>query len=329
MEIIERAFNENIWSSNIFKRYFDNLNCIFLDIETTGISSEQNKVILAGILENKGSSFVIRQYFAEKKEEEKEILELIIEVLSKAHIIINYNATSFDIPFLNRRFQKNNIPFSIGSYCSFDLHKIIKKYGFITLPDYKLKTIEKYMGIERTDTISGQESIDIYNEYIKNKDTVLKEKILAHNFEDVYFLTKLLPILSKMDLHKIMFENCRYINTDMNCKIIIKKSVLKKHFLQVEGICTGKNSDYTAFFCGYEIQFSSEKNEFLLKIPLYEGNNSQYLLLNDLDFHYNKQISYTQTPEDVLIIKNGDQINHTEINSFLDVLLPYIFDKVL
>ena len=67
-----------------------------------------------------------------------------------------------------------------------DILKIIKPFKEkLSLPDFKLKTIEKYLGIYREDTISGKESVQLYNEYVSSNCNKLKDKILLHNYEDI------------------------------------------------------------------------------------------------------------------------------------------------
>ena len=69
MEIIEKKINSNHIESSIISSYFNDFNYCFIDIETTGLSSERNKVILVGIL-TKDNFY---QFFAENREEEKRI----------------------------------------------------------------------------------------------------------------------------------------------------------------------------------------------------------------------------------------------------------------
>lgn len=324
MEVIERKFNESFFVSNIFQSYMDHLNCVFLDIETTGLNAEFNKVILIGVVKIQQDALIATQFLAEEKDEEKKILESLAHILKNTHVIYNYNASSFDIPFLNKRFQKNNISFYIPKYSSFDLYKMIKTYEYVQLPDYKLKTVEKFLGIQRSDMISGKESIALYNQYIDSYDPNLKEKILKHNLEDIYYLTKVITRLNKYDIHKMMFENSRYLKKDLTKKTIISKSSLKKSKLYVEGFCLDKDCDYKTYNYGYNFTYEHHTNRFFLEIPLYKKEIYSYMFLPDFDIAYKKVVSQPHISDNILLVKEKDAINYREINSFIGVLIYHL-----
>lgn len=327
LEVIRNIYDEAFFVSNLFNDYIGHLNYAFLDIETTGINAEHNKVILIGIMEVADNQLSITQFFTDHKSEEIEILEKAAEMLKNIDCIINYNATSFDIPFLNKRFLKNNIYYTIPNYASFDLYRIIKNYGYIRLQDYKLKTVEKYIGINRKDTISGKESIQLYNLYEKTGDHSLKEQILQHNLEDIYYLAKILPIIKKYDLHKIIFENSRYIKTNDTERAIITQSKIKKSQLIINGKCFNKERDYSAFTPAYDYKYTNSTNIFTLNIPLYVERELLYIVLSDFGIPHKKIIPLPHIPDDILIIKENDTINYMEINSFLATLIKHLYKQ--
>ncbi len=325
MEIHEKIIPEKLYISKVFDEYMGHLNCVFLDIETTGINPEINKVILVGLIIIKNNALTSKQLFAEKKEDEKHLLSRLSEILDESDIIINYNGNSFDIPFLNKRFEKNGIFFSIPKHVSFDLYRIIKNYGYVKLNDYKLKTIEKFLGINRTDTISGKDSITLYNKYLNTKNPIYKEKICLHNYEDIYSLTKVLPIINKYDFHKITFENPRYLKTDKgHQKTIVKENIIKKERLIVNGLCHSKKKDNAFFTYSYDYKFSSKAKEFSLQIPLYKKNDLLYLSLKDFDFIYEKRMPLPHIPPHILTVKENGAINYMEINWFINDLISHL-----
>lgn len=58
------------------------------------------------------------------------------------------------------------------------------------------KSIEAFLGIDREDKYSGGELINVYYEYLAQKDAEKLSLLLTHNYEDVLGMTKLLSILS-------------------------------------------------------------------------------------------------------------------------------------
>lgn len=317
MDIINKTYNETFCFSKLLKSYFKDIKCAFLDIETTGINANQNKVILIGVMVICHNQLTIHQVFADHKEEEEQLLRHSIDLLESIDIFLNYNASAFDIPFLNKRFSLNKIAYQIPKYKSFDLYKMIKKYGYNLLPNYQLKTVEQFLGIQRTDTLSGKDCIENYNLYEKNKDVRLKEKILLHNREDIYYLSKILPLLNKYNIHQIMFENSRYINND----IIIIQSSIKKYKLIINGILKNLSQDYTVYEHAYSFNYEHEAQAFTLSIPLYKKENLYYLSLSDLNICYQKKIPSPDVSDDYIIVKKNNEINYLEVNSFIDTFI--------
>ncbi|MGL5507026.1 MAG: ribonuclease H-like domain-containing protein, partial [Paraclostridium sp.] len=164
-------------------------NHIVFDIETTGLNSKYCKVILIGALYIEDSKTIIKQFFALSQDSEINILSEFIDLIKSFDYHITFNGITFDIPFLNYRFKKHNIDYEIDKYKDIDILRLIKPYKeHLSLSDCKLKTLEKYLGIERDDTISGKESVELYKEFEKTQDIHLKEKILLHNYDDIYYL---------------------------------------------------------------------------------------------------------------------------------------------
>ncbi len=320
MDIIKKIYKEELFLSKLFKEYLNGLRCAFFDIETTGINANKNKVILMGIMIVDHKEMTVHQVFADTKKEEAQLLEHTVSLLQDIDVIFNYNASAFDIPFVNKRLSVHGIDYQIPKYKSFDLYKIIKKYGYNILADYKLKTVEQYMGIQRTDDLSGKDCVDSYNLYEKNKDLQLKEKILLHNLEDIYYLSKIFPLLNKYDIHRIMFENHRYVTKD----IIITQSKIKKHELTVQGITYGLPQDYTAYGQAFSFIYDQRTQQFNLSIQLYKKETIFFISLSDFEMPYRKRISQPYVSDDYIIVKQDEAINYAEINSFINVLILHL-----
>lgn len=180
-----------------------NHNICFLDIETTGLNSKYAYVYLIGILnyDYKANSYKLIQYFAEDKNEEIQILNAFVNDFDPDSLIITYNGDTFDIPFLKTRLQKYNITFEFK--VTKDIYKdILKNKIYLNLDNYKLKTIETFLGINRSDTYTGLECIEFYKEYLITKSDDLLGKILKHNYEDIYYLPQILHMYDVLEDRK-------------------------------------------------------------------------------------------------------------------------------
>ena len=104
MKIIEKILSENL--------PIDNDTFIF-DIETTGLNPRFCKIILIGLLYNCQDKTIIKQFFAENENDEKELLTNFIEEIYHFKNHITFNGLAFDIGFINYRLKKHNIDFNL------------------------------------------------------------------------------------------------------------------------------------------------------------------------------------------------------------------------
>lgn len=262
MEVITKTIDNLI---DIPKNHF------VFDIETTGLSPKYCKVILIGVLYNLNNKTIIKQYFAESEEEEKDLLLKFINDIKTFDHHITFNGVSFDIPFLNSRFNSNDIDFSIDKCDDIDILRIVKPFKEkLSLSDCKLKTIEKYMGIQREDTISGKESVELYKNFVISKDISLKEKILLHNYEDIYYLGKIYNIKNIID------KSLDYIDiniNNLNYKVLLSKYKITKSVLHLNFISRKKfELPLNIFRDTYTI--STEENILNIFINLNKGIDS-------------------------------------------------------
>lgn len=224
-------------------------NQYIFDIETTGLSPKFSKVILIGIVYNEGNNTVITQFFAHNVSEEEELLLAFIDVVKNFDSHITFNGVSFDIPFLNYRLNKHNIDFSLSKDVDIDILRCIKPFKErLSISDCKLKTVEKYLDIHRCDTISGKESVDMYKDFEETGDISLRDKILLHNYDDIYYLGVIFDridlIENKLNPLYVDFNGCR---TSLILKSFkFDKDILKVEFVTFNGVmpCVDIYEDY-------------------------------------------------------------------------------------
>lgn len=246
-------------------------NHFVFDIETTGLSPKYCSVILIGVLFNISNQTIIKQFFAEDESEERELLSTFINEISSFEKHITFNGITFDIPFLNVRFVKNGINFSLCKDDDLDILRLIKPYKEkLSLSDCKLKTLEKYMGIYRDDNISGKESVELYKEYISSKSLELKSKILLHNYEDIFYLGHLSKIQTiienKLNLIQIDTSN-------LSLKILPHSFKLSNNKLTMKyNIFSGNSNDIMIYKDDYNIL--SDNKFITLSISINKGRDS-------------------------------------------------------
>ena len=271
MEIITKTLDELI---DIPPNYF------VFDIETTGLNSKYCKVILIGILFNKDNKTIIKQFFANSENDEKELLLNFINFIKHYKNHITFNGLTFDIPFLNSRLKKYNINFSLSKNDDIDILKVIRPFKEnLSLSDCKLKTIEKYLGIYREDTISGKESVNLYKEYSATQEDTLKDKILLHNYEDVYYLGKIFKI---KDILKEKLNILSIITDKVHLDLVPISLKISKNILSIKyNLFEGTLFNIDIYNDNYSI--ISDENNIILNIHLNKGIDSN----NNIILFYN------------------------------------------
>lgn len=290
MKIIEKRIDIN--EKNIPN------NSIFLDIETTGFNRTFNQIYLMGTLAKEGENYIFRQYLTNSKADEKELLKLNIDLINKYESVITFNGDNFDLPYIQRRAKKHQLDFEYRSLNSLDIYREIKNKTFLLdLENHKLKTIEKYLGIEREDTFSGGELIQLYYDYIAG-DKKLEDVLLRHNKEDVINMPKLFRIFPVIEeRNKILIEDYVFNLEEIN---------LNKNELAIKGT----SNISKAYFNLYSTELKIIDYNFDLKAIVKEENYNEkfkciYIEKNGMNLkcHYD-----CRSPDEILLLKYDKEI---------------------
>lgn len=172
-------------------------DCLFFDIETTGFAVRTTHVYLIGCIFHSGQQWMCTQWFAQTHEEEKEVIAAFFHFMQNYKVLIHFNGEGFDIPYLRQKAELLHITPHFEHLISIDLFRVVSSCKkFLKLENYKQKSIEKFLGVEREDQYNGGELINVYTEYQKTQDSEAYHLLLLHNSDDISGLTCLLPILT-------------------------------------------------------------------------------------------------------------------------------------
>ncbi len=218
--MITRDFSLEEMPAYAFEDY-DISRLVFFDIETTGFAADSTYLYLIGCAYYKEHSFHLIQWFSEDIREEAALITSFFEFIQDYDILLHYNGTGFDIPYIQRKCGILGLTYSFDSVVSIDLYKKISPYKKIfRLNNYKQKTIETFLNINRTDPFSGGDLIQVYQSYLGKKSVellrskrnpgtifetpseaeILLRQLLLHNEDDLRGLILISPILSYVDL---------------------------------------------------------------------------------------------------------------------------------
>lgn len=255
-------------------------NYIILDIETTGLSSKYTEVILVGLIYYKSKDWYITQIFCDHPAEESELLIKLIDYIGDESILITYNGHAFDLPFLNARYKHHGIDFEFSLVKHFDLYRVVRaSKKALGLSNYKLKTIEQFLDINRQDQISGKESVDLYYQYIEYLREDLRETILLHNYDDIKYMIPTLCILNHIPEEIIE----KYYPFKFNHKS--QSLYLLDYIQQNSSIIISLSGDNMRKKYEYHQDYTLEINKDIkIEIPIFAIDQRYFIDVDLLDF---------------------------------------------
>ncbi len=274
-------------------------DCVFLDIETTGLSSEHSYIYLVGVayFNSSDSSYEIKQWMISSPSEEKEMLNDVISFISQYKTLIHFNGNSFDLPFITSRCKANAIDCNFDSFEGIDIFRRVSSLKhFLKLDNCKQKSIELFLGIERDDTYSGKDLIKVYREYTESGSEELEKLLLLHNHDDMLGMLSILPILNYSDL----FQGELYVKKVQTNVYNDVFDMQKKELIISFGIesVLPKPINYNANGC----YFSAKDKDGIVKVPLHH---------EEMKYYYKNYNEYYYLPEE-------DAAIHKSVAEFVD-----------
>ncbi len=343
------------------ERDYDLNKVAFFDIETTGFAADSTYLYLIGCTYYKNNSFWIIQWFSENIKEEASLLEAFFHFLEDYEVLLHYNGTTFDLPYLQRKISHLKLGYTFDHLISIDLYKKISPYKkILKLDSLKLKSVETFLNIHRQDTFSGGDLIEVYSAYLGKRNyenlkrqrdpnfifpvpteaDMLLEQLLLHNRDDLCGLLLICPILAYSDL----FEK----------PIRILKATVEAGYLNISfEISTPivQSISHTDGFC----HLTASESTATLTVQIYEGelkyfydNYKDYYYLPAEDYAIHKSIAayvdkeyrikakpstcYTKkqgvfAPQYEQLITPNFKINHQDKLTFLEVHTDFLLQE--
>lgn len=285
MKILNENYTDALHSYASFDFYFKNCKIGIFDIETTGLSPANSQIILSGfVLPQDDDVFLCKQIFAEELSDEEDLLKETLKILEGLDMIITYNGARFDVPFFLKRLESYNLTCTHMPY-NLDLYRVVKNYSEIRkfTPNLTQKTLESYLGLwdERADLIDGKVSVDMYFQYLHNKNAELERQILLHNSDDVKQLYRTLACIPQVDFHRAM---CKYGFPLEH--LLIEDIKLRKKKLTVTGTIKGKPIYYSCYNDDALYSATFNGNSFHLEISTLNHENLVFVDLNAYDIPF-------------------------------------------
>ncbi|MDD6715179.1 MAG: ribonuclease H-like domain-containing protein [Firmicutes bacterium] len=171
-------------------------NALYIDIETTGLSAQQDRIWMIGCACFQGDSWHITQWFDDTGNSEKDLLVSFLAYANPFGAFVHYNGDRFDIPFLTRRIEAYRIENTTINKRSIDLYKYVKPFRkLLALPSYRLSSVVEFFGKTEAATPSGKDLIALYSSFLGNHLPETVRTLSAHNVSDLAALLRISPVV--------------------------------------------------------------------------------------------------------------------------------------
>jgi len=159
---------------------------LFFDTETTGLGG--NMVFMLGVMRIAGGDVRLSQVFARDYREERELLDVWIDMLAGSGMLVSFNGKSFDMPVLRDRLGLHGIAQPPEPPHLDLLHHSRRRWREV-LPDCRLQTLEwRICGRRRSGDIPGEEIPGVYHRFVRTGEAADILTVFHHNALDLITL---------------------------------------------------------------------------------------------------------------------------------------------
>jgi uncharacterized protein YprB with RNaseH-like and TPR domain len=179
-------------SSHLWRLFSDFRTCVaYLDIETTGLGGPNDYITTAAIYDGSGVFHYVQG----------QNLDSFATDLTKYKLLVTYNGTCFDLPFIRNYF---GIPVN---QAHIDLRYLLAGLGYRG----GLKSCEKNLGLDRGDLdgVDGYIAVLLWSRYRETGDKKALETLLAYNMADAVNLEMLMVRAFNMKVENTPFHDLR------------------------------------------------------------------------------------------------------------------------
>lgn len=279
-----------------YETYFRDMKPCVFDIESTGLDPARSKVCLTAMLTKTDSGVRITQFLAENHYEEDRVLQATMDFFRSENIdyLITFNGQAFDVPFMNKRLEASFMDEYLRMY-NFDLYRFLRKGTDLKnrIGSMSQMSIEDHYGIfsDRKDTITGRESVAMFNEYSITGNSAVEKIILTHNREDVLQLHRLMYLsMDEPDDFDAAIASLGF--PVMNGRFIARPYISSaKNLFRITGEQLASPVS-AAFFPDIDdpvtAVFNAASSSYEIDVPLGRLGNNYYIDLEPLGIDFNE-----------------------------------------
>lgn len=261
---------------------FEPKDVLFFDIETTGLKKETTSLYLIGCGYYNNGCLCTRFFFGEDTDDELTVLSSFFEFADNFKVLVHFNGTKFDLPYLKYKADKYSISNPLDSMESFDIYTSIKPLRYILFREsMRQKCVEDFLQIVRNDTYNGGELIPIYFEYSQTHSKELFNLLMMHNREDVIGMHRIFPILNYLELSKcsVSYKDNKILTyTDLSGKN-------RKEMLLMYSFDIALPQSFNVKSKDIYFKFDAANKLLTIRLPIYSGELLHFFD-NYSDYYY-------------------------------------------
>ncbi len=193
LEALDAQYFAGIMPPRLLWRLFADFRACaaYVDIETTGLGAPDDHITTAAVYDGTQVFHYIHG----------ENLDCLPNDLMQYKLLVTYNGTCFDLPFIRNSF---GIPIN---QAHIDLRYLLAGLGYRG----GLKGCEKSLGLDRgeLDGVDGYLAVLLWSEYRKKGDKKALETLLAYNMADTVNLENLMVQAFNMEVANTPFRDLR------------------------------------------------------------------------------------------------------------------------
>jgi hypothetical protein len=159
-----------------------------IDIETLGLS--ERPIVLLGIAKLGEKKLRMNQFLLRDIQDEPSAITALISQLEPNASLITFNGRAFDIPYIKQRLAYYGMDAPLDNP-HFDVLHFTRRAFRSKLPDCRLDTVEKHLGIRREMNIPGAMVPHFYETYLRTQNVGPVVAIVEHNKQDLITLSKI------------------------------------------------------------------------------------------------------------------------------------------
>lgn len=164
---------------------------LFLDLETMGLFGGQ-PVIVAGLCRSSAGNIVqLRQFICRDHSDERALLAAVRQELNRSGVLVTFNGSAFDLPFLQQRCGYYGLP-QPAFPLHIDLLPICRRTWGQRLDSCSLRVLEQeILDIQRDIDLPGEAVPEFYRYWCMTSNSGFLRTIVDHNRNDLTSLVKL------------------------------------------------------------------------------------------------------------------------------------------